>query len=268
MSLTFEIKNLLEILSDSRSSILGCDVIPWSSPIPVFGRLAESSLATLGINPSNREFVAQDGSELDGAQRRFQTLKSLGLNTWSDASLDDINRIEKPCIQYFEVNPYDRWFKPLDRIILSSGNSYYSRLFPACHLDLVPFATWYKWGSLPASKKNLLWESSKLTFGRLIRDSPVKIIILNGQSVIRQFQMLVPDRLDKVEMPAWDLMRRRGENIQGYAYRTKVKLIGDIDLRKEVVVLGYNHNIQSSFGVTKEVMSNISHWLSREIEKP
>lgn len=96
----------------------------------------------------------------------------------------------------------------------------------------------------------------------------MKIIILNGQSVIRQFQMLVPDRLDKVEMPAWDLMRRRGENIQGYAYRTKVKLIGDIDLRKDVVVLGYNHNIQSSFGVTKEVMSNISHWLSREIEKP
>ena len=168
---------------------------------------------------------------------------------------------------YFSRCPYDKWFKRLDRLILSSGHSYYSRFYPACHLDLVPFATWYKWGALSASKKQLLWESSKLTFGRLIRDSPVKIIILNGQSVIRQFQMLVPERLDKLEMPAWGLKRSRGANVQGYAYCAKVGLIGDIDLRKEVAVLGYNHNIQSSFGVTTEVMSNISHWLSRAIDK-
>jgi hypothetical protein len=266
MPLANEIKRLLASFDHCSPSILDCNVIPWSSPIPVFGRIAESSLASLGINPSNREFIGQDGNELVGCKRRFQTLTSLKLNAWSDASVDDIQKIEERCTRYFDINPYDRWFKRLDYVMTSCGVSYYSNLFPSCHLDLVPFATWDKWGTLPIGSKRLLLESSTSTISRLVRDSQVRTLILNGQSVIRHFQKLVPDTLEKATMPEWELSRSRGGNVPGFAYRATVNQIGDIDLRREVLVLGYNHNLQSSFGVTKEVMRNIGRWLSQEIE--
>ena len=52
-------------------------VIRWGSPVPSFGDLTKSDVATLGLNPSNKEFVDNSGNELSGSERRFHTLKSL-----------------------------------------------------------------------------------------------------------------------------------------------------------------------------------------------
>jgi hypothetical protein len=54
-------------------------VIPWSSPVPYFGSPSSAIIGTVGLNPSNREFVDSSGNELDGPARRFHTLNSLGL---------------------------------------------------------------------------------------------------------------------------------------------------------------------------------------------
>src|SRR5690348_5636215 len=61
------------------------EVIHWGCPVPSFGNLSTAKIATLGLNPSNREFVDKNGRELDGVHRRFHTLNSLGLSKWSDA---------------------------------------------------------------------------------------------------------------------------------------------------------------------------------------
>jgi hypothetical protein len=45
--------------------------------------------------------------------------------------------IADSCRDYFATNPYDLGFKPLDRLLDGLQVSYYSRLFGACHLDLV-----------------------------------------------------------------------------------------------------------------------------------
>src|ERR1700738_3082657 len=47
-------------------------IIPWSCPVLSFGNPLTASVATLGLNPSNREFVDEAGNELDGPFRRFQ----------------------------------------------------------------------------------------------------------------------------------------------------------------------------------------------------
>src|SRR5258708_4640933 len=98
----------------------------WTCPVPFFGRLGDSTLATLGINPSNREFVDDAGHELDGDSRRFPTLRSLGLRTWADASSLDLTAIVSACGRYFSGNPYSRWFDPLDALVLGAGASFYS----------------------------------------------------------------------------------------------------------------------------------------------
>ena len=63
------------------------DVIRWGCPVPSFGDLSSARIATVGLNPSNREFVDGLGNELEGPSRRFHTLKSLGIASWADRTL-------------------------------------------------------------------------------------------------------------------------------------------------------------------------------------
>ena len=82
-------------------------------------------VATLGLNPSNREFVDGNGAELVGDSRQFHTLASLGLSTWDDADANHIDRILTSCCDYFASNPYDRWFRRLDAVVSATGASFY-----------------------------------------------------------------------------------------------------------------------------------------------
>src|SRR5690348_10521062 len=87
-------------------TIANTGIIPWSCPVPSFGDLFTARVATLGLNPSNREFVDEDGNELDGPLRRFHTLRSLGLTRWSDAQEQHKELILDSCREYFARNPY------------------------------------------------------------------------------------------------------------------------------------------------------------------
>src|SRR3954451_1613485 len=100
---------LIDRLDSSVASTT--DVIPWGCPVPSFGDLSNSRVATLGLNPSNREFVDELGNELQGSYRRFHTLKSLGLRSWSDADARHLRLILESCRAYFSGNPYDKWFR-------------------------------------------------------------------------------------------------------------------------------------------------------------
>ena len=139
-------------------------------------------VATLGLNPSNREFVDCAGNELDGASRRFHTLSSLGLDAWRDVQPRHLALIAESCRCYFAVNPYDTWFKRLDNLLLDLNVWYYSTLFSACHLDLVPFATAEKWTALSRAQRQTLLDGTGDVLGALLRDSEIQVLILNGSS--------------------------------------------------------------------------------------
>src|ERR1700722_6144743 len=95
---------LLQMLDTHQCA--GLEVIGWGCPVPFFGHLESARLATVGINPSNREFVGPDGSELAGDDRRLPTLGSLGLSSWSQADFVSLRSILQGCRDYFERNPY------------------------------------------------------------------------------------------------------------------------------------------------------------------
>jgi hypothetical protein len=238
--------------------------MPWTCPVPYFGRLQHSALATLGINPSNREFVDVAGQELDGDNRRFPTLGSLGLRTWADASSLDVAAIVSACDRYFSGNPYCRWFDTLDVVVRSAGASYYSIESPAAHLDLVPYATHVKWGALRQDQRRALLHCGQDIVGRLLRDSSVSLLVLNGTSVVRQFEEVAGVDLTRELNPAWDLPRRGSERVRGIAYTGSVDHIGNVDLGRPIAVAGFNHNLQSSFGVTRHAMDAIACWLATQ----
>ena len=242
-------------------------MIPWSSPVPAFGSPAHSRVATLGLNPSSREFVDEKGNELDGPLRRFHTLRSLGLSRWADADADDLRQMERACCDYFEGHPYDAWFRRLDGIVSGTCFSYYSNQHPACHLDLVPFATRQKWGNLDLRARRRLLALAADSLAELLRESAVQTLILNGESVVRLFQDAAEVKLDRRMKAAWSLPRKNGRDIAGYSYAGVVTEFHGVPLDRQLLILGYNHNIQSSFGVTTKVVRAIRQWIARRTQR-
>jgi hypothetical protein len=236
--------------------------MPWTCPVPYFGRLRHSAVATLGINPSNREFVDAAGEELDGASRRFPTLGSLGLRTWADASSLDIAAIVAACDCYFSRNPYSRWFDTLDYLLRATGASFYSLESPAAHLDLVPYATHVKWGALRPVQQRALLQCGQDLLASLLRDSRIELLVLNGASVVRQFEEVAGVSLIRGHNALWDLPRQGSQRVLGVAYSGSIDHIGEVDLGRSITVAGFNHNLQSSFGVTKRAMEAIACWVA------
>ncbi|MBK7538333.1 MAG: hypothetical protein IPI49_23810 [Myxococcales bacterium] len=246
----------------ASAHLQGSDVIPWSCPVPSFGDLSRSQVATLGLNPSNREFVDEGGRELDGAARRFHTLRSLGLSRWADAGSEQFKLIEDSCRQYFSANPYDGWFRRLDRII-NGRASYYGGRPLACHLDLIPYATATKWALLTHRGREKLLHGAGDTLGHLLESSPVRVLVLNGRSVVEHFKEMSGSQLRSRPMKDWRLPRQEGDGVAGFSYRATIRSFAGINLGRDLLVLGYNHNIQSSFGVTSSVIDSIRDWVTK-----
>jgi hypothetical protein len=251
----------------NSQNIATANIIPWGSPVPSFGDPMQSGVATVGLNPSNREFVDQFGKELDGDSRRFHTLRSLGLGHWNRAREKHIDLILESCRAYFSRNPYDGWFRKLDRLISGTGASYYNGASRACHLDLIPYATERKWTDLSSAQRSTLADISGDALGALLRDSSVKVLILNGKSVVKSFEQMSGICLRRREMPEWTLPRRDQPGIMGTAYSGEIDGLSGISFGRKLVVLGFNHNIQSSFGVTTGVVNAIGRWIGRTYER-
>lgn len=258
--------HLVNLMLERLDSCGHEEVLSWAAPVPCFGNLGAASVATLGINPSNREFVDENGDELTDSARRFHTLNSLKIERWMDAGDAEIEQIIESCSEYFFRNPYGNWFNRLNPIVAATGSSYYDRMFPACHIDLLPFATGAKWGSLAATRRKSILNGNSDLLRELIQASNLDLIILNGQSVVAEFVTATGIELEANEMPTWSLPRASGDHVMGTAYHGMCDELHGESLSRPLKVLGFNHNIQSSFGVTGAVVRNIARWVQEETE--
>lgn len=243
------------------------DVINWAAPVPYFGDPCKATIATVGLNPSDREFVSAEGAELTGSLRRFHTLTSLGLTSWNELTPAQLESIHTSCTEYFSRNPYDAWFRPLDLLLRGTNDSFYSSMFHACHLDLVPYATSIKWAFLKPYQRELLLTTSAIFLGQVLKYSPIKILVLNGKTVVDNFERATDVSFHRLLMESWCLPRKNGINIKGFSYEGKISRMADIDIGREVYILGYNHNIQSSYGVTSSVRTSIQEWISQKTKE-
>ena len=249
-----------------KDELLHSDIIPWSCPVPIFGDLSTAHVATLGINPSNREFLDTAGNELAGVARRFHTLHSLGLDSWQDVDARHLDLLLDSYRDYFTGNPYNLWFQKLNTIVSGTMTSYYSSARPACHLDLVPYATARKWTFLSRSEKSVLLSATSDILALILRDSPVRAIILNGAAVVQTFQEVLQVPLESEEIPSWTLSRRTIKDVSGIAYKGRFDSIGGHQLSGEVLALGFNHNIQSSYGISTNVIASITDWIAKHYQ--
>ena len=259
-------RHLVTLLDRGEDPQIGeANVIPWASPVMAFGDAAKARVATLGLNPSRREFLDESDRTLDGTSRRLHTLESLGLRSWGDADAGHIRSILVACRSYFHANPYRQWFDRLDRIVRGVGLSFYDEAPTVCHVDLVPYATHAKWGELSVRQRGILRDSTADIFGEVLRDSPIEVLILNGRGVVDEFESTADIELEPFEIPAWNLRRESGPPVPGVGFVGSVRSVSGIDLGRDLRVFGFNHNLQSSFGVTNEVVNLIGLWLQEGV---
>jgi hypothetical protein len=159
------------------------EVIPGTTPVIAFGDPRQAEIATLGINPSLREFHTADGKLLAGSNRRLSTLESVGAESTAVLTEDQIQTVVTKCAAYFSGKPYRRWFDVLDQVLLDGlGVSYYDA--NVCHLDLVQWATAPAWGHLPGEVRQILLEEGLPHLRNQLQFGSVRLVILNGREVL------------------------------------------------------------------------------------
>jgi hypothetical protein len=172
-------------------------------PIFSFGDPRRAHVATIGLNPSDKEFLHRGLPILPGKQR-FAT-------PWLPTlphTVHTVTRVQADGNSYFTRQPYRRWFGIMERLLQSSPSRYSYWQNSACHLDLTPWATspvWRHLGhvqkrhllhfGLPALRYQLGFAGGTANGNRA---SPIGKILLNGQTVVdevlRAFSMPIPSR--------------------------------------------------------------------------
>lgn len=164
-------------------------VVPNSIPILWFGnmnayRQSDLRIVTVGLNPSNIEFLPQRGSTNYSVVHRFpKAANMVGKKTLSPKDIVDY---ENSMNDYFtnKLNGKPTWYRTwfsnneaalhgLDASYFDSSN--YKRI--AIHIDLcTPIAT-NKWSSLSATDKLLLQNNVGYSFSQLIKKLDPNVII-------------------------------------------------------------------------------------------
>ena len=216
-------------------------VVPGSTPVLSFGDPSTATVATLGLNPSRKEFLGDDGPELDGSSRRLETLWSLGVRSLEAAPEKVLRRIDHPCNVYFHRNPYRRWLDQLEPMLQSVGGSYYD---DSAAIDLVQWATNPVWGKLHDRSDRDRTLTEDAAFLKLqLASHRFKILLINRRGVSTWFERSVSVSLEEV-----DTVSGRSTSCRiscGYlAWGTRV--------------IAWSVNIQSSFGVSKELRAAIA----------
>lgn len=246
-----KIKELLDIIDKSSSEL----IIKDYTPILYFGEIVNSKIATIGLNPSDKEYYDSEGKSYN----RFLHKQDLKISSWNEISNDEIVKIKTSFDYYFKHNPYKSWFNRLDDLLADESYSYYFPFNNLVHFDIIPVATKNKWGNLSSANRDLLIAQFGNYLEYLITESSIEICILNGQSVVDNFQRIFNHSLYKTHIEEWDISTKN-KIVKGHCYKAILN-----KKNKRILVLGFNHNIQSSFGVSKYLVSCIRKWLQKEI---
>jgi hypothetical protein len=165
-------------------------VLRGSTPVVSFGNITSARVATLAINPSDREFLKK-GEWLPEGERRLETLQSLGLQSLEDASSEQVAQIVHGCRNYFlSGNAYWGWFRPLDRL-LSQGLDVSYEDGSAVHLDLIQWATSPTWGKIPTveERESLIYADREFLRRQLSQEN-INLVVMNGRAVLKQVEKM------------------------------------------------------------------------------
>jgi hypothetical protein len=163
---------------------LRAEILQDTTPVPFFGNYLKSSVVSVAMNPSSKEFPKQIES------RRLTHLSDLKLseNFFRDGSYEmtdlQAQQIIHSCERYFEVNSYT-WFDYAGMAMEGLGASYKTKSADeksVCHTDIFPWAT-RRFGDLSQEAKGLFKRENALFLEWFLsRDIVEYIVVLGGET--------------------------------------------------------------------------------------
>ena len=193
-------------------------VVLQSTPVVSFGDASKAHVATLGLNPSRREF---------NPVARLATVGS------------SAEAVLEACNAYFSWKPYREWFDKLSPCIGGLGKSYSYYDGSACHLDFVQWATDPTWNGLNGpTKRRLIEKDAPFLKSQLCNNKNIKFLLVNGNGPWRQLCKWLP-----LENP------QRIGSIDGHSYHPMQ--LYSACLFGRLSVLAWSTNLQSSPGVRR-----------------
>jgi hypothetical protein len=173
--------------------------VPQSLPVLFFGDLFTAGVATVALNPSDKEYLDRGGVELEGAARRFETLTSLGVADRSSLTDEQCDRaIQKMRTYYQPGKPSYDWFQALDRVTRAMGYSY--EIGEVAHLDLAQEATNPTWSKLAQTSpmEFAALRASDLPFLRWqLETFPLHTVICDGRTAFTEVSRLIGGQVQK-----------------------------------------------------------------------
>jgi hypothetical protein len=200
----------------SRPKPADACVVPESTPVVSFGDASKAHVATLGLNPSRREFeptarLAKNGSITE--------------------------KVLEGCNTYFLHEPYIEWFCRLCPSLNAFRASYYRG--SACHLDLVQWTTDPTWKGLPPQvRKRLIEEDAPFLERQLRSNENIGLLLVNGSGAWSQLCRSL--QVENIQI---------ADCIEGLSYRPTHLYSGYLFGRLRI--LAWSTNLQSSPGVQR-----------------
>lgn len=164
--------------------------VPGSLPVLFFGDIHKARAATVGLNPSTLEYVDNEGQELTGAERRLETLSSLGASSRRSLTVKQARRAIDQMRSYFHGNVYTGWFAPHWRVLQGAGHDYGH---DAAHLDLVQEATdptWSKLANANPGEHDALRTQDMPFLRWLIETFPLHLLLADGKTALNELTEL------------------------------------------------------------------------------
>lgn len=229
------------------------EILQMSTPVICFGNIFNSHVATLGLNPSNKEFVDDNNVFLSGMDLRFQDCFSLSQNDLTKLNINQTELVLQYCLEYFNnPNPYGEWFDYLEKHILSKLDiSYYNGT--CCHLDLVQWATSKKWRDVKSTNQSILLNSDFPFLLQQLDNQNIRLLLINGNGVFTTLKEK-GDISDEVKVT----IRSGTETCQMIMFLLKVG-------NKKVSCIAWSKNLQSSMGLSNNMRCEIGNWVKNHI---
>ena len=222
-----------------------------------FGDLRKACIATLAINPSYGEFLHKEGDrEREGIERRLETRQSLRCGNLAEASRETIQRAFSSCNSYFTRRPY-AYFGKLETVLRHLKASFYDG--SACHLDLVQWATRPRWVELDPWEREALLQADVPFLKSQLSHEHLRLVVINGAGVREQYERFFGVRLQEVQFPRQACLEvSGGPSIGFFQGRTS----------SDQHVVGWNINLQSTFGVSKENVRAVAEHVAQIVSCP
>ncbi len=157
--------------------------VPTTLPVLFFGDLFKAEVASVGLNPSDQEYLSNAGALLAGSAQRFATMSSLGAPSRSALSDEQCAKAVEWMRNYYDPGRpvYGSWFNALSRVIEGFGAGFRDR--SATHLDLIQESTSPVWSKLDRLGRQTLLKQDLPFLKWEIRVFPLRAVICTGKTV-------------------------------------------------------------------------------------